>query len=157
MTHGEVTFALIVGLISAMGLVCGSWLAARATDRAARSSREALEHQTVLASKAKMAEFRQAWINNLRDAMARFMALGVDTKDDTVMKMVEAAAKIQLFMNKKDERYPRLVQSMKDFSFAIAVDDRRYDSTEFVELCQDILKNEWEVLKKELLELNSVR
>ncbi len=153
MTHAEKTFAIIVGAISSLGLIWGSILTSRASDRAAKSAREAMEHQTKLNAKAKIAEFRQAWINNLRDAMARLMALGF--KEPPAREVIEATAKIQLLMNKNDGRYPQLVKCMKEFSAAMIAGDRQYESNEFIELCQDILKNEWDVLKKELLELKS--
>lgn len=157
MTNAEVAFAVIVGAISAAGLVLGSWLTSGASDRAAKLSAQGLERQIVLNSKAKIAEFRQAWINNLRDAMARFIALGSDVKRRMGPEMVEAGTRIQLMMNRGDKRYPRLTESMSDFVYAIGSEDRQYDPNPFVELCQDILKDEWEVLKKELLELDSSR
>jgi hypothetical protein len=154
MTHAEMAFAVIVGAISAIGLIWGSILTSRASDRAAISAREAMEHQTKLNAKAKIAEFRQAWINNLRDAMVKLTALGLEQHAGG--EVIEAAAKIQLLMNKKDSRYPQLIKCMKDFAVAMKGRDQQCSPLQFVELCQDILKNEWEVLKKELLELKSV-
>jgi hypothetical protein len=153
MTHAEIAFAFIVGAISAIGLIWGSILTSRASDRAARSARQAMEHQTKLNAKGKIAEFRQAWINNLRDAMAKFMAVGSDRKHGTETDMVEAGIKMQLLMNRNGARIPELVEYMGDFSLAMA-DDHHYDAQKFVMLCQEILKGEWEVLKKELLELS---
>jgi Flp pilus assembly protein TadB len=153
MTNAEITFAFIVGAISAIGLIWGSILTSRASDRAAKSARQAMEQQTKLNAKAKIAEFRQAWINNLRDAMAKLLALGFETPDREV---IEAAARIQLLMNKKDDRYPELIKQMNEFATAMKGGNQRYDSKKFIELCQDILKNEWDVLKKELLELSPV-
>ena len=154
MTHAEIAFAVIVGAISAIGLIWGSILTSRASDRAAQSAREAMENQTKLNAKAKIAEFRQTWINNLRDAMAKLMGQGLGAHAPS--DVIEATAKIQLLMNKNDDRYPQLTKFMKEYVIAMKSGDQRYDSSEFIELCQDILKNEWEVLKKELLELNAV-
>lgn len=154
MTHAEITFAVIVGMISAIGLIWGSVLTSRASDRAAQSSREALEHQIKLNAKAKIAEFRQEWINSLRNEMARIFAIVLDTEHATGREAVEAAAKIQLMMNRRDSRYGSLVNLLKAFSDSIKA-KKQYDEQELVRLCQDILKDEWEVLKRELLELNS--
>jgi hypothetical protein len=153
MTNGEITFAFIVGLISSIGIIVGGILSSQASDRAAQSAREAMEHQTKLNAKAKIAEFRQEWINNLRDAMAKLLAFGFEPHPDR--SVVEAAAKIELLVNKKDDRYPQLVKCMKEFAEAMKAGNQQYDSQKFIELCQDILKDEWEVLKKELLELKS--
>jgi hypothetical protein len=154
MTNAEIWFAVIVGAISAGGLISGSILSSRASDRAAQSAREAMEHQTKLNAKSKIAEFRQAWINNLRDAMAKVMRqeLGAPAQSE----VIEATAKIQLLMNKKDGRYPQLTECLKEYAIAMKSGDQRYDSSKLLEVCQDILKNEWEVLKKELLELKPV-
>jgi hypothetical protein len=154
MTNAEIVFAAIVGAISAIGLIWGSILTSRASDRASQSAREAMEHQTKLNAKAKIAEFRQAWINNLRDAMAKLMGQGYGAHAPS--DVIEATAKIQLLMNKKDGRYPQLTKSMKQYVIAMKSADQQYDSSEFIGLCQDILKNEWEVLKKELLELKAI-
>jgi hypothetical protein len=153
MTNAEIAFAIIVGAISAIGLIWGSILTSRASDRAAQSARAAMEHQTKLNSKGKIAEFRQAWINNLRDAMAKVMRQGLGAPVQS--EVIEATARIQLLMNKKDGRYPALTKCLKEYAIAMKLGDQRYDSSELLELCQDILKNEWEVLKKELLELES--
>jgi len=154
MTNAEIVFAVIVGAISAIGLIWGSKLTSLASDRAARSARDAMEHQTKLNAKAKVAEFRQAWINNLRDAMAKLMRQGLGAPAES--DVIEATAKIQLLMNKKDERYPELTKLLKEYVVAMKSGDQQYNSSKLLELCQDILKNEWEVLKKELLELKSV-
>jgi len=154
MNNAEIAFAIIVGAISAIGLILGNILTSRASDRAAQSAREAMEHQTKLNAKAKIAEFRQAWINNLRDAMAKVMRQGSGAPAQS--DVIEAMAKIQLLMNKKDGRYPQLTKCLKEYAIAMKSGDQRYDSSELLELCQDILKNEWEVLKEELLELKSV-
>lgn len=154
MSKAEIDFAIIVGAISALGLILGAVVTSLATRKAAEVASRAADRQIVLNSKSKIAEFRQAWINNLRDAMAKFMALGFDTSP-TAREIVEMTAKIQLLMNKKDKRYPQLIEYMKEFYARITGGDQRYDSDAFVELCQDILKDEWEVLKKELLELRS--
>ena len=154
MSNPEITFAIIVGAISAFGLILSGILTSRASDRAAQLARQAVEHQTKLNAKAKIAEFRQAWINNLRDAMAKLMGLGFGAHGPR--EVIEAAAKIQLLMNKKDSRYPQLIECMKEFAKAMKSGNQLYDSSEFIEVCQDILKDEWEVLKRELLELKSV-
>jgi hypothetical protein len=154
MTSAELAFAGIVGAISALGLILSGILTARATARAAELSAREMNRQIVLSSMATIAEFRQAWINNLRDAMAKFIALGVDLTRHDIPKMAEQAAKIQLLMNRNDARYERLVDSLSDYIKAAGSEGSELPSKEFVELCQDVLKSEWEVLKKQLLHLD---
>jgi Flp pilus assembly protein TadB len=157
MSTAELSFAVIVGVVSALGLVLSSILTSRASDRAAKLAQQSIEHQTRLNAKAKVAEFRQAWINNLRDAMAKFVRLsnaGVKADKD---ELTETMMHIELLMNRRDQRYPELRKYMADFVRTVmgkgTGEDVRFQ--EFIHICQDILKEEWEVLKKELLELES--
>jgi len=92
--------ALIVGLISTIGVVASAILTSRASERAAELAKRAMDHQTKLNCKAKVAEFRQAWINNLRDSMAKFVRLsnaGVIADKGGVL---EEMMRIELLMNR---------------------------------------------------------
>lgn len=155
MTHAEIAFVFIIGAISALGMIWSAVLTSRASDRAARSAHEAMEHQTKLNAKAKIAEFRQAWINNLRNEMARVMAFGYEEDHLTTKDAIEAVAKVFLLMNRRDPRYDRLSSSMNQYVKAMKAKDTGHSTSELMTLCQDILKDEWEVLKRELLELKS--
>lgn len=55
-------FALIVGVISALGVMAAALLTAYAGDRAAKLGFRGVESQVALTYAVKMAEFRQAWI-----------------------------------------------------------------------------------------------
>lgn len=152
MTNGEVVFAIIIGAISALGMILSAVLTSRASDRAARLTHQAIEHQTKLNSKAKIAEFRQAWINSLRDEMARFTGLAAGGGVQDARELYATAAKILLLMNRRDKRYPELIDCIRNLDLGAAGKDR-FDAGYFREICQSILKDEWEVLKKDLLEL----
>lgn len=164
MSRDEMTFAVVIGVISALGVIISAILtayatsksaerAAQASDRAAQLSRQGLEHQIVINSKAKIAEFRQAWINSLRSEMARVMAMTFDKEHTTAREIIEATAKIQLLMNREDVRYDSLIGSLRSFDKSLRSKDTNFNVEPLVRVCQDILKSEWEVLKKELLEL----
>jgi hypothetical protein len=150
MSYAEIAFAGIVGVISALGVIMSAILTNKATRAVAKLAADGVDRQIVLNSATKIAEFRQAWINDLRGAMATFIALGSDLKHSTPHELIEAGAKVQLLMNRHDKRYARLTDCMSDFIEAVTSDDSQYDPDKFVDLCQAILKDEWEVLKKEL-------
>lgn len=78
MSHAEIAFAFVIGAISALGVILSAVLSSRASDRAARLAHEAMEHQTKLNAKGKIAEFRQEWINTLRNEMSKMIALPSD-------------------------------------------------------------------------------
>lgn len=150
MTHAEIAFAVIVGVISAIGLVVSGVLTAHATRKAAELSAQEMGRQILLNSTAKLAEFRQRWINDLRDAMAKFTALAIANDASNFQETVEIGAKIALLMNRRDKRFPDLVRGMTAFRERAQSRESTFDLSAFRRLCQDILKDEWEVLKKEL-------
>lgn len=150
MTNGEIGFAAIVGVISAIGVVMAAYLTMYATKKAAELAAKGLENQIRLNSAVKLAEFRQGWINELRQAIAKFQSLGDTLKESDLPQVHELQAKIELLMNRKDKRYESLVDAMA--AFITETDDiqRALRQTEFMVISQDILKAEWETLKREI-------
>ena len=171
MTNSEMTFAVVVGVISALGLILGAIIASRSADAAARlaanSTRDAAQlaaqtaettarlaaegvaNQIKLNSMVKIAEFRQAWINDLRAAMAKLSAITLRGTDADEAELYEQRARIQLLMNRNDERYDHLVRRMEQL-IGFAHDQRPGQTQEFILISQEILKQEWEVLKRDL-------
>jgi len=100
----------------------------------------------------KISEMRQAWINNLRDAMAAFQSYGVTPGLDHHKKRewYEAGTKIELLMNPADPDFEELQQRMYAFFGATELGDKFSTNPQFVAVCQRILKREWEVLKSEV-------
>ena len=100
----------------------------------------------------KIAEMRQAWINDLRDAMATFHSYGVTPALDQhgTREWYEAGTRIELLMNSSDADYGELQDRMYAFLGAENVQDKYTANPLFVEVCQRILKREWEVLKTEV-------
>jgi len=102
----------------------------------------------------KISEMRQAWINNLREAMAIFQSYGVTPGIDQHERRewYEAGTKIELLMNPDDPDFAELQQRMYAFFGSADVEDKFTANPEFVAICQRILKREWEVLKAEVRE-----
>ncbi|MBX9729786.1 MAG: hypothetical protein K2X59_00510 [Sphingomonas sp.] len=100
----------------------------------------------------KIAEMRQAWINSLRDAMSVFQSWAVTPDLDHTEKreFYEAGTKIELFMNPEDEDYEALQHVMYEFLGAADPGEKYAANPKYVEVCQRILKREWETLKSEI-------
>ena len=138
---------LIVPLLS--GLV--AWVTAfYATRRSLRSIRERIKFDRLI----KISEFRQAWINSLRDCMAEFQSHGITPghTPGNEREFYKSGTKIELLMNPNDPDYTALQESLYKFleaSEGNTIDKYRHNS-EYVTICQRILKREWDRLKGEL-------
>ena len=133
-----------------------SW---RIAKRTLSANRITSERQAQLAASLKVADFRQAWINDLRDSLVELQAISIvpfshmkaiadyDGKPDESLRVV---AKIALLLNRKDHYYSDLVEKITKFQEAPTNALKRQYRSELVTCCQDVLKIEWERLKAEL-------
>lgn len=151
--------AVVAGFV---GLV-GHWINRSTTKLQARLSLETAKQtidqsrdnarlQTKLAANLKLAEMRQAWIDRLRDDMASFQSLGVtpDLEHRSAQDFYRLGTKIQLSMNPADPDYAGLYACLLAFHRA-KTEQEKYDADPaYVEVCQRILKREWDVLKSEI-------
>lgn len=104
----------------------------------------------------KHADFRQLWINRLRDEMGTLQSLAVNYKPgdaDGETKFIKSLTTILMLMNRDDPDYQLLIDHMN----AILVSKESTDASHFfdayvglTDICQDILKREWEVTKREM-------
>jgi hypothetical protein len=132
----------------------GRELTYASNEQAERNSRL----QTQLAANLKLAEFRQAWINNLRDDMAKFQSFGITPGLDQAkeQEFYRLGTRIELFMNPDDEDFCRLQDALYDFLNAETLGEKYGANPEFVQICQRILKREWDVLKEEIKSVASL-
>jgi hypothetical protein len=147
-----IVYALMVGAVSAVGAAFGGWLSYRAASKATRNALKGIDSQIKFQHSAKIAEFRQAWINDLRESMALLQSIGItpDIQQRQQAEFYRAGTKIELLMNRGDERYEALQECIYAFLAAETVEEKYLCNPPFVLICQDILKTEWEVLKKDL-------
>lgn len=152
-----VIYACMVGAVSAAGAAFGSWLSSRATIKATQNALIGINRQIEFQRSAKIAEFRQAWINDLRESMATLQSIGVapNLQHQQETEFYRAGTKIELLMNREDRRYQPLQRCMYAFLAAKTTEDKFLCNAPFVEICQDVLKTEWEVLKRELAMANA--
>ena len=100
----------------------------------------------------KLAEMRQAWINNLRDAMSVFQSYAVTPNVDqaNTRELYEHGTRIELMMNSNDPEYKALTDSMYKFLAATTQSEKYAANPDFVAVCQKILKSEWDRLRGDL-------
>lgn len=154
---------LVTAVIGAVIGLIGHWAARSNAKLQARISQEIAHQtnrisesnaklQTHLAANLKLADFRQAWINALRDDMAAFQALGVTpgVAQRSEQDFYRLGTRIELRMNPQDPDYQELQDCL--YAYLQADDDHgKYAANpRYVEVCQRILKREWDVLKKEI-------
>ena len=114
---------------------------------------------------------RQAWINTLRDQIAEFISIGAqfhsgdwsargrEAFDDKFERLVFIESKIKLLLNPNEEDHTRLVSLLERARNTLGnhgadSEGRRFPEwaelyQEFVPLAQEILKREWERVKKQ--------
>jgi hypothetical protein len=111
-----------------------------------------IDKQLKSAHALKVAEMRQAWINNLREAMATFHSYGITPtiEHHSQREFYEYGTKIELFMNPDDDDFGELQKCMYIFLEARSPAEKYSANYEYVNVCQRILKREWEVLKAEI-------
>lgn len=117
--------------------------------------------QTRATQQLKHAEFRQAWINALREEMARFLLLAVQTSTGAKKKSeaIHSMAMILMRMNRTDKHYDELVENMDRMlersgrgDAANAIAPGTNPTADYLLTCQKILKNEWETTRTQMLE-----
>lgn len=137
-----------IGYVSAAAALLAVAAAMWSTITAFRIHRQTISMQATL----KISDFRQVWINDLRNAMAEFQSYGVtpELSQERERKFYELGTRIELLMNPADEKYQALQTSLYRFLNANTPADKFSANPEFIAICQKILKTEWEILKRDI-------
>lgn len=130
-------------------------LNSRRADRRAdlyRVHQRSNEKQARMQTALKLAEFRQAWIDNLRDTMAEFQSLGVTPGLEHIRRpeFFQSGTRIQLLMNRDDPEYAVLDECLYNFLMADTEQEKYRSNPDYIDVCQRILKREEERLRKDL-------
>lgn len=104
-----------------------------------------------IAQRTKRAEFRQAWINQLRDSISKMFAAFANP-EGLDRQSAEEGVRILLLINRNDPDYERLTAAVHILvdSKAVSPNELAKAQREFISVSQDILKREWEVVKTEI-------
>lgn len=160
-----VTSALIAALISAFVTIIGQWVARQNAKLAATIAQQNAKLAADLEVATTLTKSRQEWINILREDMAHFAGLsarrsraisaGQAFDADDFERMVAISARIQMRLNPRDPHFDALVSNISDCSLEKDASKHGKATGDFVRISQVILKEEWEVLKRELKELTA--
>ena len=127
---GAAIFALIASILNAM------------------VQRANAKLQAQNASKIKLAEFRQRWIDRLREQFVSLQVKIASQPEDIDEALGENIYRIFLMMNKEDTNL-ELIRNVATRALGKGPEGRAAQ-LELLELLQDIIKNEWEVVKSDL-------
>lgn len=165
---GAVLIAAVIGVIASVLI---SLRAHRVDITKTQLSQRELKSR----AEASIGAFRQQWIQDLRDAMAKFHSIAFSrslaphyeegaepmTLEDRE-RLFYFADLLQLLMNSQDPNYGELMMLVNSTVRSVCKrkGEKNNDRTTFNELaklddafigvCQKILKSEWEVLKREI-------
>lgn len=132
-------YAFIAACLALVGAVFGGLVAWRNGWLTTRTTQQ-LKH----------ADYRQAWIDKLREEMARFTRLASEFKDP---ELRESLSIIVLRMDKDDPEYDELTRLMQAILAASSTKNATplvNNTADFLAVSQRILKREWEVTKQDM-------
>ena len=149
-------------LLSIGTLLLISFLAILQTYISNYSSEKREESNRRTQTELKLAEFRQEWIDGLRDDLSEFASLLNNDSfpsNENFERMVVLHARIMLRMNNGDVKYPTLLKAMSSYLKAARSEkgkmrdiDITTAHTTLITTSQDLLKTEWNRLKRDLQE-----
>jgi hypothetical protein len=137
--------AALIAAVAALGAAIFAFISSIINVRVQRRNAE-LQARTAAA--IKLAEFRQLWIEKLRENFVSLQVKIASNPSDLDKELSEDIFRILLMMNKKDTN----VGAIKDLvARSLAADGgARKAQVELLGLQQDVVKNEWEVVKRDL-------
>ena len=140
----DADLALLIGLLGGLAFAAlvafFTWLANRSVLRTSRVLR--------------IAEFRQNWIDSLREDLAEFQSYGVtpNFEPSRERRFYELGTRIELRLNPDDPLYPDLQNELYGFLWTSHADakDKFANNPQFISLSQKLLKLEWDRLKRDV-------
>lgn len=145
--------AALIAASAALGSAIFAFLAAVINSNIARKN-AILSAQ--ISQRTKRADFRQAWIDKLRESLAK-AHIGFSNPKGLSREDAEHALRALMLVNRNDQDYQRLSECIFRMADRKNLDDGEIDgiSREFLQLSQDLLKREWNVVKSEINKFES--
>ena len=144
--HQSLVVAVGVPALTAIAAGAVSWITTRANLAASRRAR-LLEAALILAN------FRQNWINDLREDLARYSALTWDKELQAEVSakrdLVTLSASILMRLDPKDADHSKIRQALLN-----PIADPSSDRDALAIVSQGVLNREWEKLKKDLTSID---
>ncbi len=137
-----------------LGTVIGAVIALLGVGITLWGSRTNAKEQNGLESRMKLADFRESWLNNLRNTISELTGVVLTAPNmsdtETLRRAAELATRAKLLMNKHDERYHEFISLLDAIVNNDNSESRFKLATDLTAVVQDILKAEWNVLKRDL-------
>jgi len=117
---------------------------------------ESRKSERELSRRLKLAEFRQAWIDGLREDLAALAAITVNPAaqgNSDIREANQAYARVVMRLNPLEEGAQLLLSAMNSLNLTKQEDPGELQ-TAFVRIGQNYLKLEWDALKNELREID---
>ncbi|OJI95336.1 hypothetical protein LY10_01027 [Planktotalea frisia] len=138
--------ALLILIVMPLLTLIVTWRINKASER--RAFQQRLIERS-LSRQLKLADFRQRWIDEMRDDIAEYSALTwnseINTGVESQKALVTLQARILMRMNPDDIDYPKLQSAL-----ATPVADQNEGRKALAIVARGILKREWERLKADL-------
>ncbi len=114
-------------------------------------TRTSQSKQRALEKEIKLSEYRQLWINDLRDTIAEFGAITSvrENWEKHQERIVGLVFKIEMMMNPNDPDYGNLREALK-YRVNNPVQSSSPVCDNLLEVSQGVLKREWDRLKSDL-------
>jgi hypothetical protein len=143
----------IIAASAALGSAFFAFVAAAINARVARNN-AILSAQ--IAQRIKRADFRQAWIDKLRENLSS-AHIGFEDSKGLSKEDATHAMRALMLVNRNDQDYERLTNCIakKADKSGMSEDDVSDLNKEFLLVSQDILKREWNVVKNEINKFDS--
>jgi hypothetical protein len=140
--------AAIIAASAALGSAFFAFVAALINASVARKN-AILSAQ--IAQRTKRAEFRQAWIDKLRESLVK-AHIGSANPNGLTQEDAEHALRTLLLVNRQDVDYTRLKDCIYKMTIraTLPADEVEKVIKEMLEVSQDLLKREWNVVKAEI-------
>jgi hypothetical protein len=140
--------AALIAASAALGSAFFAFIAAVINSRVARKN-AILSAQ--IAQRTKRADFRQAWIDELRESLVKAQ-IGFSNPDGLSKEDAEHALRALLLVNRNDPDYDRLRDCIRKMTNARKLTREEIDEIgrEMIIVSQDLLKREWNVVKTEI-------
>lgn len=131
---------LVVAVVALFGVALTSWFQQRNVARQIKAT-----------NLISLAEMRQNWLNSLRDNMAKFQSYGITPTLDhqNICEFYESRTKIELLMNPNGIDFEELHNCLYEFLGAQSIEEKYAANPQYINVCQRIIKREWEMLKLE--------
>jgi hypothetical protein len=146
--ESPIILAAIIAASAALGSAFFAFVAALINASVARKN-AILAAQ--ISQRTKRAEFRQAWIDKLRESLVK-AHIGFANPKGVAQEDAEHALRTLLLVNRNDVDYARLSNCIFRMtnSRSLSAAEAEQVGKEMLEVSQDLLKREWNVVKSEI-------